>query len=77
MDNILLELIKDLSNSGAKITFEEDWGQNTLTISIEHEKISTHTHIGYPGCDFEDLTKGTVGALGGFLRYIKDLDDKN
>lgn len=34
----LTRLLRDLANAGVKVRFEEDWGDNTITISLEARK---------------------------------------
>lgn len=63
-------LLRDLVNAGAKVTFEEDWQGNSLTIVIEHPKLETHSHAGYSGCTEEDLHKQTSKILSSFLETI-------
>jgi len=43
----ILRAIRDRCNEGSIITFEKDWGDNTLTINID----KSHTHVGIPGKD--------------------------
>ena len=34
----ITRLLRDLANAGVKVTFEDDWGDNTLTVSMESRK---------------------------------------
>jgi len=43
--------IRDICNKEGRITFEEDWGDNSLTISFH----GGHTHAGFPGGSEENL----------------------
>lgn len=33
------------------VEFAEDWGGNALMVHMD----GSHTHVGYPGCSFDDL----------------------
>lgn len=67
----ILCLLRNLVNQQAIVTFEEDWQGNTLTISIKHPKLDTHTHVGFPDCSEEDMLKSTTRTLNEWLEAIK------
>lgn len=58
----VLRLILDIANKQGSITFEQDFGGNTLTVIVEDKG---HTHVGYPSCSFEDLVEGLQNSLSG------------
>lgn len=57
----LWKKIVELCNKGAIITFEEDFGDNTLTISVN----GNHTHVGVPDGDFSTLLEHLNNVLSG------------
>jgi hypothetical protein len=71
----LIEAIRDVVNQGegtTTITFERDWGDNSLTLYINN----SHTHLGIPGKDgsLEQLEQDAINALigGPGLSFVKD-----
>jgi len=49
---LILRQMLEIVNSGKSITLEEDFGNNTLTISIKDQG---HTHVGVPDGGFDIL----------------------
>lgn len=58
----LLRLMVEIANKNGSITLEEDFGGNALTVIVNEKG---HTHVGYPGCSFEDLVDGLYNSLSG------------
>ena len=55
----LWQKIVDICNEGKVLSFEGDWGGNTLTISID----KAHTHVGVPDGDLQTLIRHLHGLL--------------
>lgn len=59
MEREIIMAIVKLVNQGHKVTFEEDWGGNSLTLFID----DAHTHCGIPENDFEYLVRSLHSTL--------------
>lgn len=57
----IIEKIVELTNEGKTVSFEDDWGGNSLTIFID----KMHTHVGMPDGDFEMLVDNLYNTLHG------------
>lgn len=57
----IIAKIVELANSGKRVTFEEDFGGNTLTVFIDGQ----HTHCGCPGAPLSNLIDGLYASLHG------------
>ena len=47
----VVQRIVDLTNTNHAVSFEKDWGGNSLTVVIG----DFHTHVGLPEADFDQL----------------------
>lgn len=65
-------LLRDLANNGAKVTFSEDWGGNSLTLDIEHVKLNTHSHCALHDSSEKQLEKHVIETLAKWLQFIED-----
>lgn len=59
---IIEEMVR-VANSKGLIAFEEDFGENTLTILVGTGDQLQHTHIGFPECSFEQLVDSLHNLL--------------
>jgi len=57
----ILKTLVLITNTGGAVTFEDDWGGNSLTVSID----GNHTHVGLPEGTFEDLLEQLKNVLAG------------
>jgi len=57
----VIRRIVELANAGKPVTFEEDWGGNSLTINVG----SGHTHVGYDDAPFDLLVDNLYNTLHG------------
>lgn len=62
--------IQEICNGGKKVSFERDFGDNTLTVLIG----DFHSHIGYPTCNFPQMIDNLYNLLDGGqgLSWMKD-----
>lgn len=60
-DLVTLRRIVALCNEGKRVSFEEDWGENTLTIFVD----GAHSHVGSPGGTEEQLMRELHDLLCG------------
>jgi len=59
MEREILRRILELVNEGHTVSFEADWGGNTITLFIDDK----HTHCGVPDGSFDDLIKSLYELL--------------
>ena len=59
LEREIIEKIVELVNQGHAIRFQEDWGENTLTLYIDDQ----HTHCGVPDGSYEILVKSLHDTL--------------
>ena len=66
----IIKQILALVNRGSVVSFEKDWGDNTITIVIDH----AHSHCGFPDGDFVALVDSLHDLLvnGHGLSFVKD-----
>ncbi len=66
----IIRQILALVNRGSVVSFEEDWGDNTITVVIDH----AHSHCGFPDGDFVALVDSLHDLLvnGRGLSFVKD-----
>ena len=57
----ILQRIVELANSGKIVSFEEDWGGNSLTVNVD----GGHTHVGLPDNSFDLLADNLYNSLHG------------
>lgn len=69
---IAIEALLELCNQDVKVSFEKDFGGNTLTVFFESKGTGTHTHVGEPGGDFSKLTKYLRKALNKEVGQLKE-----
>lgn len=66
----IIRQILALVNRGSVVSFEEDWGDNTITVVMDH----VHSHCGVPDGDFATLVSSLYELLvnGRGLSFVKD-----
>jgi len=74
----ILRAIRDRCNAGSTVSFEEDWGNNTLTVNVD----GSHTHVGIPGKEdgsFDQLVDNLYNVLHGGpgLSWVGEEDQHN
>lgn len=57
----ILQRIIELANSGKSVSFEEDWGGNSLTVNVD----GGHNHVGLPDCPFDLFVDNLYNSLHG------------
>ena len=57
---LILRKMLEIANSGNNLTLEEDFGGNTMTISIKDQG---HTHVGVPDGNFDVLVNNLHDLL--------------
>jgi len=57
----VIKKVVELANAAQPVTFEGDWGENTITLSIG----KGHTHCGVPDGTFEGLVVSLYNSLHG------------
>lgn len=55
----IIEKITELCNEGKPVGFESDFGDNTLTILVDH----SHTHVGVPDGNFDTMVDHLYDSL--------------
>jgi len=53
MEREILQKILELVNQGHRVSFEEDWGGNSITVFIDNR----HSHCGLNDGSFDELVK--------------------
>jgi len=72
VDNKITTLLLKLAHHGARVSFSEDFkNRNSLTIDIEHPKLTTHTHIGSTDHTVERLEKELIEGLKSMITEIE------
>lgn len=67
----ILQKILELVNQGKIVEFSEDWGGNSITITVD----GPHCHCGQPEGSFQQMVEEMyrVIVIGGGPRYFSDI----
>lgn len=57
----IIRKVLELANEDKKVTFERDWGGNSITLFINN----SHTHVGYDEGTFENFVDQLHNSLHG------------
>ena len=66
MEREILKAILEFANRGEWVTFSEDWGKNTLTVTLDlmtRYEDNKHTHCGTPEGTFDELVNSLYNLL--------------
>ena len=62
MCEAIVKKILDLANEEKPVSFESDWGGNSITVNVEGQG---HTHCGLPDSSFDVLVEQLYNSLHG------------